>query len=800
MHSPRSASGRHGGRADQFVFGLLFFTALFVAAAAQPAPVVAQQTGTVAGRVLEAEGRAPLPGANVTLRGTALGAATDAEGRFAIGEVPAGAYVLEASAVGYETARRDVRVTAGEALDVTLYLGAADVRLRGVEVTAFRPDLQPEAGVEAQQIRELDPIDTGELLRTLPGMGAARRGALGFDPNVRGLVETEVGTYIDGVRTFPAGPLRMDTPLSHLDPGSVERVEVVKGPYALTWGAGNMSAIRVETRAENPPPASLAGTLRGGYRTNTGGREIGASAAGTPARFSYSLHSAYREGDDYEAGDGQAVPSGYGSGSVRGRLGYAVAPGGRVYVSGGYQSQDDIDYPGRLLNANFFRTGTGTVSYEMERSAGLLRGLDVQAYALQTLHEMTNRGKPTFEAGQFPNGNPRPPLRIFVEAELQNYGGRIAADLAPTEALRLKLGGDVYSAFRNATRPLTAITPMGEVTPPFYDSDVVWPGVTITDAGLFANAERSLGPVRASATARLDLVRASADEERVSDAFLENAGAQRSGLDASESNLSGAATLSVPLSERWSASIGAGTVVRTADALERYADRFPASKAQTSAEFVGNPNLDPERSTQADLWLEGRYARFSVSLSGFARQMTDYITLAPTDAAPLLPLSPPTVFRYVNGEATFYGAEARAAYAPLRALTLHLGASYLWGQDERLDEPALGVMPPSADLGARVEPFGSAAFAETLYLEGTLHLVAEQTRVAAARGETPTDGYATADLRLGYSPTGRVLLRAGVENLTDADFSNHLNAKNPFTSTPLPEPGRVFFVNVSYAF
>ena len=75
-------------------------------------------------------------------------------------------------------------------------------------------------------------------------------------------------------------------------------------------------------------------------------------------------------------------------------------------------------------------------------------------------------------------------------------------------------------------------------------------------------------------------------------------------------------------------------------ALERYADRFPASKAQTSAEFQGNPLLSPERSTQGDLWLEGSYPRVNVSLNAFARRMDDYITLTTTDLTPLLPLSP----------------------------------------------------------------------------------------------------------------------------------------------------------------
>lgn len=170
------ASGPFCGRANQLVRTLLFFLLL---AASWPALAAAQQTGAVTGIVRGAEDGAPLPGANVVLSGTAadvsaLGAAADADGRFEIGAVPAGAYVLQISAVGYETVRRDVEVEPGATLEVVVPLNATDVRLRGVEVTALRPDLQPEAGVEARQIRELDPVDTGELMRSLPGIGAAR--------------------------------------------------------------------------------------------------------------------------------------------------------------------------------------------------------------------------------------------------------------------------------------------------------------------------------------------------------------------------------------------------------------------------------------------------------------------------------------------------------------------------------------------------------------------------------------------------------------------------------------------------
>jgi iron complex outermembrane receptor protein len=72
--------------------------------------------------------------------------------------------------------------------------------------------------------------------------------------------------------------------------------------------------------------------------------------------------------------------------------------------------------------------------------------------------------------------------------------------------------------------------------------------------------------------------------------------------------------------------------------------------------------------------------------------------------------------------------------------------------------------------------------------------------VATVLGETPTEGYVTVDLKGGVDVGGGVSVEAGVTNLTDSDYVNHLNAKNPYFGTPIPEPGRVLFLSAAYAF
>lgn len=87
-----------------------------------------------------------------------------------------------------------------------------------------------------------------------------------------------------------------------------------------------------------------------------------------------------------------------------------------------------------------------------------------------------------------------------------------------------------------------------------------------------------------------------------------------------------------------------------------------------------------------------------------------------------------------------------------------------------------------------------------VYVGGSLNLAARQDRVAPTRNESPTDGYATVDLRAGTQLLGRVKLKVGVQNLFDVAYANHLNAKNPFNGTRISEPGRVITTTITVPF
>lgn len=84
-------------------------------------PVMAQQTGTIIGTVLDAKQQAII-GAAVIVKGTTNGGASDVNGKFRIEGVKPGAVQVQASYLGYQTAVMAVTVEAGKTATVAFIL------------------------------------------------------------------------------------------------------------------------------------------------------------------------------------------------------------------------------------------------------------------------------------------------------------------------------------------------------------------------------------------------------------------------------------------------------------------------------------------------------------------------------------------------------------------------------------------------------------------------------------------------------------------------------------------------------
>src|SRR5581483_6962001 len=84
----------------------------------------AQQTGVIAGQVVDASTSEPRAGAGVAVVGTARGAIADANGRFVVPAVPVGNATLRARLLGYKTSEQAIIVLADDTTRVVFRLEA----------------------------------------------------------------------------------------------------------------------------------------------------------------------------------------------------------------------------------------------------------------------------------------------------------------------------------------------------------------------------------------------------------------------------------------------------------------------------------------------------------------------------------------------------------------------------------------------------------------------------------------------------------------------------------------------------
>ena len=158
---------------------------------------------TVNGTVYDANSR-PLEGANVVLVGTELGDTANADGAYAMLNVPAGTYDLTASFIGYKPMTETI-VVGDEGVMTHFILEVGGLALSDVEVLASRAsDKTPVAftNVTKEEFEtRLGSQDIPMILNTTPSVYATQQGGGAGDAriNIRGFNQRNIAVMINGV-------------------------------------------------------------------------------------------------------------------------------------------------------------------------------------------------------------------------------------------------------------------------------------------------------------------------------------------------------------------------------------------------------------------------------------------------------------------------------------------------------------------------------------------------------------------------------------------------------------------------
>jgi len=162
--------------------------------------------GIITGKVTDAKTGEALPGANVIIEGTNLGAATDLSGNYVIKNVPPGVYTLKVTYIGYNIQTKEVNITVDKKVTVDFGLVEEIISGRTITVLADRAKIR-ETPVAFTDVRKEDmevrlgSQDIPLVLNTTPSVYATMQGGGSGDAriNVRGFNQRNVAIMINGV-------------------------------------------------------------------------------------------------------------------------------------------------------------------------------------------------------------------------------------------------------------------------------------------------------------------------------------------------------------------------------------------------------------------------------------------------------------------------------------------------------------------------------------------------------------------------------------------------------------------------
>ncbi len=222
---------------------------------------VVSQTGTIAGRVLDAETGEPLPGAIVTIGGAAAGTSADEQGGFTLPGVPPGPGALNVSMIGYADFDTTLAVAAEGTLSVTVLLEPSHEEMEEVVVTGTRTarsiadvpvrvEVIPQEEVEEKLL--MTPASVAMLLNESTGMRVQTTSASGNSANLRiqGLSGRYTQLLTDGIPNF--GGLSAGFSITQLPPLHLRQVEVIKGATSTLYGPDAIGGV-VNFLTKNPP-------------------------------------------------------------------------------------------------------------------------------------------------------------------------------------------------------------------------------------------------------------------------------------------------------------------------------------------------------------------------------------------------------------------------------------------------------------------------------------------------------------------------------------------------------------------
>jgi len=761
--------------------------------------ITSAQTGQVTGTVYDKSNNKALPNVNVMLFPLGVGAVTDESGGYTLIEVPRGTYELAVSHVGYQKFSRKVIVHPAQTIqsDVSLapkveLLEELTVQDQSQKVRPYRVDR-----IELKAIRKAVSPDIGTFLRETPNLSGIRKGGTNLDPVIRGFKFSQLNVQLNqGTRIEGGCPNRMDPATSHIDLLDVNDIRVYKGPYALRFGPNFGGIIRILTiRPGEYDKFETNVTAIQGFESNYNGLKGHLGVRGGNRFFFFNLTGNYNKYGDYTAGNSEVVSSRFSKYNYTAQLGFSPSKNQQFALSWEESFGRNVMFPALPMDERSDDTRIISFQYTGKQISRSIHSISFSAYRSGVDHVMDNKERPFSDT-----------VVAVSTIRALNYGGRVEINYGFGKH-NLWSGLDYEHVYKDGERVKSLILQPNMPV----KKELLWDDAKIKNLGFFTEYNGTFAKVDIIGALRLDINDATSQSMET-----KNMAGQViwSDPDVTSSffNLSVSAGATWHVTTKIDLSLSLGHSTRSPDMVERFIVLLPIG--YDNFDYLGDPQLKPEINNQIDITGTHNCERSgSFNLNGFFSLVQNYIT---GKEVPPSVVKPQT--KGVDGVKQFYNADQVYLYGFELSYSTpekyKLGATAVAAITAGINPTAtkyiiqngqvVGEEKVSNDPLPEIPPFESTVtvfykfLKERLIPEFSIRMVAAQNHISQAYYEQKTSGFVLADFTVKFSFNKYLDITAGVKNIFNQAYYEHLNRNIVGSTQPLYEPGRVFYANLIF--
>ncbi|MEM6581754.1 MAG: TonB-dependent receptor [Pseudomonadota bacterium] len=642
--------------------------------------------------------------------------------------------------------------------------------------------------------------DVAQLLKEAPGANVNSNGPLTGIPQYRGMYGSRVATSIDGNQLAPSGPNWMDPPISYVVGSQLESLEVYRGivPVSVAQESigGAVDAKVNKGRFTTSSDFDVTGRFITSAQSVNSGYNLNANVYASNDQHRFKVAALTESGDNADFSGGKIRPTEYER--QRYDIGYGFRTGAHtLQLDYGFNDTGETGTPALPMDIQYIRGDLYNVAYNFEASADA--DIALTLYGSDLRHAMTN-----YEM----RPPPMPGMWRRNKAESENIGFKVQGDLRDANG-EWRVGVDGFdsshdSNISNPNNPMFFVVNFNdaerEVLGAFIEREQNFDSQWSAEFGVRYNRV-SMDAGQVNGAPAMMMPPAMMLRDNFNDA-------QRSQDD---DNIDLVAKVWYAATDNSSWYVGLARKNRSPSYQERYL-WLPLEATAGLADgrtYTGTVDLDAETANQVEFGLDYNDGTLVLSPRLFYSKIDDYIQGTPsTNQAAIMFVQmmnmmngtnnpPPLEFNNVDAE--IYGFDMDWSYQINRNWALSGILNYVRGERDDINDNLYRIAPPNATLRlSYAQPDWSASIESVLY--------DEQNDVSETNSEQTTSGYGIVNISGTWQATDALQLAAGVDNLFDNEYENHLNGYNRVNNPDiargdrLPGYGINAFARVMYSF